>query len=386
MEMSRDRQMNMVPAVVVIPALNPGKAFPAYVRSLLESGIFYVVIVDDGSNLDSAPIFAELEGLDGCILLRHTRNGGKGRALKTAFSYILSRSDWEGTSVITADADGQHILEDVMAVARATAEETDRLVMGKRNLRLSNVPFRSKIGNCLTSAAFHLLYGIRLEDTQTGLRGIPWSLLHWCCQIGGDRFEYEMNVLIRAARDSIGLRQVAIQAVYYDNNRGTHLRAVRDSWRVFCILIAGLGVYALCSVASAATDVLVFWLGSSVLFTFLPSAVCYWWSTVVARTLSSIVDYTLNHAYFTSKRVRGAVVRYYTLWFCQLLCSYLLLMMMQALVPSLPAVISKALMDICLAVGSYQIQLHWVFREKTTSQEKTGQKRTDRERADHEAG
>ena len=95
-------------------------------------------------------------------------------------------------------------------MGRAALEETDRLVLGVRDLTLPQVPPRSKLGNRLTSWAFHLLYGVRLADTQTGLRGIPWGMLAWCGEIRGERFEYEMNMLIRAAREHRELRQSGI--------------------------------------------------------------------------------------------------------------------------------------------------------------------------------
>lgn len=351
-------------AIVVIPALDPDPGLPDYAASLLELGAEQVVVVNDGSGPDYEATFGALEALDGCTVLRHEKNKGKGRALKTAFAHIRACQAWEGAAVVTADADGQHSVKDVCAVAQAALREADRLVLGVRDLHLDNVPTRSKIGNHVTSWAFHLLYGVHLEDTQTGLRGIPWGRLEWCAGIGGDRFEYEMNMLIRAAREHVGLCQVPIETIYYNNNAGTHLHTVRDAWRVFCVLISGLGIYTLCSAASAATDVLMFWLGSSVLFAFLPEAVCYWWSTVLARALSSAVDYTLNHIYFGSRRTRRNFVRYYFLWACQMLCSYFLLLAVHALLPSVPAVVSKAAVDVVLALFSYQIQLHWVFREE----------------------
>ena len=244
-------------------------------------------------------------------------------------------------------------------------EETDRLVLGVRDLTLPQVPARSKAGNRLSSWAFHTLYGVRLGDTQTGLRGIPWELLSWCGEIRGERFEYEMNMLIRAARERRELREVTIQVIYFDNNRGTHLRAVRDSWRVFLVLASGLGWYAVSSVLSAVTDVLAFWLCSAVVFRSLTPLYCYWWSTLTARALSSSLNYTLNRRYVFGARPRGrTLLRYYILWGSQLLCSYLLLLVMNWLLPGIWPTANKALGDIILAICSYQIQMHWVFREE----------------------
>ena len=310
-------------------------------------------------------IFRQLEAMAGCTLLRHQRNQGKGRALKDAFHYILSQSAWTGCAVVTADADGQHSVEDVCAVAQAALEETDRLVLGVRDLTLPQVPARSKAGNRLSSWAFHTLYGVRLGDTQTGLRGIPWELLSWCGEIRGERFEYEMNMLIRAARERRELREVTIQVIYFDNNRGTHLRAVRDSWRVFLVLASGLGWYAVSSVLSAVTDVLAFWLCSAVIFRPLSPLFCYWWATLTARALSSALNYTLNRRYVFGGRPSGrTLLRYYVLWGCQLLCSYLLLLVLERLLPGIWPTVNKALGDIILALCSYQIQMHWVFREE----------------------
>ena len=351
--------------IVVIPALCPDPAVTEYVSTLLDKGFRQVLVVDDGSGPACADTFRELEYKEGCTVLRHEKNRGKGRALKTAFAHILNCPLWEGSAVVTADADGQHSVEDVCAVAAAAAEEERRLVMGVRDLSLPHVPTRSKIGNRLTSWAFHLLYGARLCDTQTGLRGIPWGLLRWCAEIEGERFEYEMNMLIRAAREHVELRQVSIEVIYYNNNAGTHLHAVRDSWRVFRILMAGLGWYTAAAALSAAADVLTFWLGSAVIFRPLSNLACYWWSTLTARALSSTINYTLNRRYvFGAKPRPRTVVRYYCLWLGQLMCSYLLLLFMTLLFPALPPVVSKALVDILLAIGSYQIQLHWVFREE----------------------
>lgn len=351
--------------VVVIPALDPDGALPGFAASLLARGAEQIVVVDDGSGPDCRDVFRELEALEGCTVLRHQVNQGKGRALKDAFAYIAAQSRWSGCAVVTADADGQHSVEDVCAVGRAAREAPDRIVLGVRDLTLPQVPAKSKAGNRLTSWAFRTLYGPRLGDTQTGLRGVPWGLLEWCGRISGERYEYEMNMLIRAAREKIELRQVGIQAIYFDNNRGTHLHPIRDSWRVFLILISGLGWYAASSVLSAVTDVAAFWLCGAVIFRPLPELARYWWATLSARALSSALNYTLNRRYvFGGDPSARTILRYYCLWGSQLLCSYLLLLALNWLLPGIWPTANKALGDIILAVCSYQIQMRWVFREE----------------------
>lgn len=355
---------NLGHAIVVIPALNPDPALPDYVTALLSRGFAQIVVVNDGSAPACDATFEALDALDGCTVLYHEFNQGKGRALKTAFAYIRGCVEWTGMAVVTADADFQHTVEDVCTVAQAAVRERDRLVMGVRDLSLPNVPTRSKVGNHLTSWAFHLLYGVRLGDTQTGLRGIPWERLQWCVDIKGDRFEYEMNVLIQASRDHVALRQVEIQTVYYDNNKGTHLRAVRDSWRVARVLFSGLGWYTAAAAISAASDVVAFWLGSSWLFGALSGPARYWWSTLTARSLSSSINYTMNRKYvFVTLPSRRTLVRYYALWLGQMMASYLLVLTATALLPGAWPVGCKIAVDLLLALCSYQVQMHWVFKE-----------------------
>lgn len=351
--------------IVVIPALEPEEALVGYVSALLEQGAEQAVVVDDGSSGRCRPIFAALEALPGCTVLRHAQNQGKGRAMKDAFACIARQPQWAGCAVVTADADGQHSVADVCAVGRAALASPEALTLGVRDLTLPQVPARSKLGNRLTAWAFRTLYGPRLRDTQTGLRGIPWEKLDWCLSIRGERYEYEMNQLIRAARDHVELAQVPIQVIYYNNNAGTHLHPVRDTWRVLVTLISGLGWYTASSALSATADVLAFWLCSAVVFRPLSELACYWWSTLSARALSSALNYTLNRRYvFGGSPSLRTMLRYYCLWGCQLLCSYLLLLALNQLLPGIWPTVNKALGDVILALCSYQIQMHWVFREE----------------------
>jgi len=125
-------------------------------------------------------------------------NRGKGRALKRGFAYCAER--YPGMPIVTADGDGQHTAADIERVGHVTAAEPRSLVMGARTFA-SGVPARSRLGNRLTRAVFWAAAGRRLADTQTGLRGYSPELLEWAGEVDGDRFEYEMNVLLRAARD-----------------------------------------------------------------------------------------------------------------------------------------------------------------------------------------
>ena len=354
-------------SIVVIPALNPPEGLYAYVEELLGRGIPQVVVVNDGSAPEFAEGFERLGALEGCLVLTHPKNQGKGCALKTAYRYILGREDWAGyNGVITADADGQHAAKDVCAISGCWTGSRTGWCWGCGTSGRTTCPPAPKSATGSQATPSTCCTAPRLEDTQTGLRGIPRGLLEWNAAVKGDRFEHEMNVLISAVRDGIAFYAVPIETIYFDNNAGTHLHTIRDPWRIFLILMSGLGRYTGMAAFSAVVDVASFWVCYRFLFAALPLALCYLWSVLISRGLSSLLNYTLNRRYvFGGGKLHWrTAVRYYCLWAGQMAASYGLLMAMSHILPAVPAVISKALIDMILAIGSYQIQLRWVFRHE----------------------
>lgn len=224
--------------VVIIPALNPPESLIEYVKELQSEGFLKVVIVNDGSKNEFSSIFSELNSLQGCIVLNHNINMGKGRALKTAFTYITKTMPTiEG--VITADADGQHTISDVCRVAKTLAANGNDLILGIRNFQEGNVPKRSYLGNTVTSYIFSLLFGRKLQDTQTGLRAIPKQELSRMLSLKGERYEYEINMLIYACKRNLRIQEVSIQTIYYNNNSGSYYNTIKDSMKIFRKLISG---------------------------------------------------------------------------------------------------------------------------------------------------
>ncbi|MFC7364676.1 MULTISPECIES: glycosyltransferase family 2 protein [Bhargavaea] len=227
----------MNPAII-IPAYNPDHSLPAYIRQLRQQGNLRIIIVDDGSAFPLKPIFDSIRGIEGCTVLTHGRNMGKGAALKTAFRHVWEQCE-EVTHVITADADGQHTADDVIRVTRETVKSARGLVLGVRDFIHPDIPGRSLFGNRLTSRLFKMLFGTRLNDTQTGLRGIPRREIRWLMTIRGERYDYEMNSLIHAVREDVEIREVGIRTIYLDDNASSHYRPVQDSVRIFLKIISG---------------------------------------------------------------------------------------------------------------------------------------------------
>ena len=224
--------------VVVLPSLNPNEKFDRVVDGLREAGFQRILIVDDGSDEQHRAHFQRAEAFTECSVIRHEVNKGKGRALKDGFTAVLKLfPDTEG--VITIDGDGQHLTEDIIACGNRMLEEGNKIILGCRDFDLPGVPPRSVAGNKTTSRMFRL-YGITLSDTQTGLRAIPTRFLSRFTAIEGERFEYETNMLLKMKRRGIAFLEQPIATVYEDENLGSHYNAVKDSWRIFKIMVKDL--------------------------------------------------------------------------------------------------------------------------------------------------
>ncbi|MGI4828204.1 MAG: glycosyltransferase family 2 protein [Janthinobacterium lividum] len=220
---------------ILIPAWQPTATLPALVEDLAVRGFGKILVVDDGSGVAYQPIFDQVTAQAGVKLLRHAVNLGKGRALKTGFRDLLGDPEgWEG--LVTADADGQHRPEDIERVARALLAHRLRPVFGTRRFG-RDVPLRSRFGNQLTRKLFAWFTGVKLADTQTGLRGLPQTLLPELLALLGERYEYEMTALVHLCRTGRRPLEVPIATIYLENNRGSHFNPVWDSIRVLFVLL-----------------------------------------------------------------------------------------------------------------------------------------------------
>ena len=221
---------------VLIPSLNPDNKLIKYVESLVNIGFKNIIIVNDGSTKKYEYYFNKLKKIKECIVLKHVVNQGKGRALKTGINYYLCNLSNKNIGLITADADGQHTPEDTMKIAKKLLEGKDDLILGVRDFSKSNVPIKSKLGNNITKFLFKIMYGKKVTDTQTGLRGLSNSFLIDAMKFEGEKYDYEMNMLIEPVLLKSKISEVIIDTVYIDENKSSHFDAVKDSYKIYKIL------------------------------------------------------------------------------------------------------------------------------------------------------
>lgn len=349
---------------VIIPAYEPDEKLIGLLRQLREAQVENIILVNDGSRKDCAKLFEDAEEMYHCTILVHSVNLGKGRALKTAFNYCLCQyGDQPGC--VTADSDGQHSKECIIKCMQALYEQPERLILGCRNFEEENIPFRSRFGNKCTCGMFRYLAGIRVSDTQTGLRAIPLSFMKELMNVKGERFEYETNMLMEAKRHDVKISEIPIKTIYIEENKTSHFHVIRDSARIYLIFAK----FLFSSLSSSILDLLLF----SMLCHFLRGNV---WNgityitaaTVLARVISALYNYFLNYkVVFKSRSTVGkSGKRYFLLAIVQMGLSALLVNLLYPLFGGYEVFI-KMPVDILLFFVSFVIQRELVYSDTAGS-------------------
>lgn len=355
----------MKQSVILIPTLNPDSRLISYVQDLTEKGFMHIIVVNDGSRKECDQIFERLQEM-GCIIFKHAMNYGKGRALKNGFNLYLNQfeHDEEVNGIITVDSDGQHLVEDVVRINQRLSEtdsKEDLLLLGVRNFHEQGIPFKSSFGNKLTSFLFHLLYGKRIHDTQTGLRGFTTHTLKYFLTLKGERFEYETSMLINAVRKEIPLEELPIKTIYIENNSETHFRPFQDSLFIYQILFGEFFRYLFSALSASVIDLCLFYL----LSLWIPGTVGIWIATALARLISSFYNYSVNRkiVFESQGNIKQTLWRYYGLCIIQGACSAGMVSWLVLFFPSLK-MLCKVVVDTSLFFISYQIQRRYVFGRK----------------------
>ena len=364
--------MDLNRVYIILPSLDPDEKLNNTIDGLLSAGFSRIILVNDGSKEENLHHFNAAARHTAVTLLHHPKNLGKGAALKTAFSYILDNCP-DCVGVVTVDGDGQHHPQDTLSCA-VKMLQTGHLTLGVRDFNQPNIPVRSRFGNKLTSFIFKFFVGLKVSDTQTGLRAIPANLLPAMLAIAGDRFEYETNMLLSLKKDDIPFEQVCIRTVYIEENKSSHFRVVRDSWRIYKLILAHFFRYTACSLTCSGVDEVLFIALSFLLQISISGFALTATATVGARAASSMLNFFLNKKLVFQSNVptKQALLRYYALAVPIALAQmglthgmYLLFGIPESQV-LLRAVI-YAIVMVALYLVSFLAQQRWVFHKKQQS-------------------
>ena len=357
----------MSKVAIIIPAYEPDERLIHLVDDLDNSSLGPIYIVNDGSGRQYDGIFDKLKEVveeGGGSILQHDTNKGKGRALKTAFEYILKNAK-DVQAVVTADSDGQHTCGCINNVIEASLKAPRCLILGVRTFDQDDIPWKSRFGNTLTEKIFKYITGVHITDTQTGLRAIPKDFLEEAINIKGERFEYEMRMLVVAA-DKMKIIEIPIQTIYDSkDNHQTHFDPLKDSIKIYRVLCERFFKFLFSSLSSCVVDILLFGVLCSLLKQAEP-VLYIAYSTVIARVISAVYNYILNYrvVFNSDEKNYKAAVKYFSLAVIQMCCSALFVTGLCRTWPNIPEFIFKIIVDTALFFISYVIQQRLVFKKR----------------------
>lgn len=338
--------------IIIIPAYKPPASLINLIEHVVSEG-HTVVVVNDGSGSEYDWIFQKL-ALHQVHLIAHGINLGKGQALKTAFNYVLTQ--FPGVpGVVTADADGQHLAHDIFNVANALTQSSDVLWLGARTFE-GVVPLRSRFGNSLTRLIFRLLIGQSLQDTQTGLRGIPMSFLSTLLRTTSSGYDFELDMLILAAKNKVIMKEISIDTVYENKNKSSHFNPLIDSLKIYFVFFR----FMFFSIISGLLDFLAF----SLMF-FLSGHIFF--SESLARVISGTFNFALNKelVFKSRNRLIPEAFKYATLCLVNLVFSYALITSLTFV--GISAYASKMIALVLLFFANFAIQKIMVFNRDEES-------------------
>lgn len=332
--------------VILIPSYEPDDKLIKLVNELKENKLD-IVVVNDGSGKEYDSIFDRIKKKSKVI--SYDINHGKGYALKIGLEYI--KETYKEFVVVTMDSDGQHSVKDAIKLSNYAEKHSNELVIGKR-IRSEKTPLRSKIGNIITMLVYRLTTGVKVYDTQTGLRAFTNDLIDFMLNVEGDRYEYEMNVLLYAPSNSIKIKEIEIETIYIENNEGSHFNTFKDSYRVYKEIIK----YSFSSIISFIIDYSLF-----AIFSLLLSIT---YSNIFARIISASINFTINKkiVFKSNKNLFVSLIEYALLAIFILVCNTLLLNLFVNI--GINKFIAKLIVEVSLFIISFLVQKTLVFKKK----------------------
>ena len=348
---------------IVIPSYEPDERLITLCKELEEAKLTDVIIVNDGSGKEYDSIFNKIEkDFKYITLLKHDVNRGKGRALKTAFEYLTkNRNDILGC--VTADSDGQHSVKDIERMQKALVENPKCLILGARDFNKDNVPFNSKHGNKITRIAFRFFVGVKITDTQTGLRAIPKDFMKELIDVKGDRFEFETSMIIES-RNKYPIKEIEIETIYDSKeNHSTHFHGFKDSFKIYKKIFKCFFKYIIASLSSSVIDIVLFHIFASI-FKNTGLSIYILLATIIARVISAIYNFLMNHrVVFNSKEKHIKTIwKYALLVIIQMFASAGFVTLFTN-ITNIHETIVKVVVDLVIFFVNYFIQRTIIFKK-----------------------
>lgn len=340
---------------VLIPSYKPSDELINVLKELGNDNYERVIVIDDGSGEEFKVIFNKAKAINKVEVIHHFINMGKGRALKTGINHYLTNCKKDSLGIVMASSDGQYLPKDIRRAALELITKKDTIILGSRKLK-KDVPLKIKASSCITRFIFRLVSGKKIYDIQTGLRAIPRDCLPQILELAGEKYEYEISMLMELNNLKLGIKEIDVEAFCRNNNTGNNLNPIVNSWKIYKVILG----YTFSSAFSAIVDIVLF-----SYFFYNPFSGKLLLSIVLARVISSLVNFFINRSVLLAKHkaevnIRRHLIMYYSLAIVVLALSYSSTYLLTNML-GMNAVISKLLCDGTLFIISFFVQKRFIF-------------------------
>lgn len=348
----------MFNSVVLIPAYMPSEVLLNVIKDLIALKVDKIVVVRDGGGVEFDDIFNKIKLIKECHLVEHSQNMGKGVALKSGFKYILQHFP-NCIGCVTADADGQHLPNDIVNILKVQEKNNNSFILGVRNFD-NKVPFRSKIGNYITKWLLSIVLFKSIKDTQTGLRGISSNFMNDLLNVDGDKYEFELNMILHAKRLDYVVEQHTIETIYIENNKSSHFNPLIDSIKIYFVLFKFITSSTISFLIDYSLFLFFFYLSSSFLLSFS-----------LSRSISLFVNYYVNKnivfRYYNKHNLIFPILKYATLVAMNFFIVYSIIEFFNNNF-NINIPVLKLFVELCMFFINFFIQKHLVFPKKKNIQ------------------
>lgn len=288
--------------IAVIPSYKPNEKLISILKELKENKI-ECIVVNDGSSDKYDSIFNKVK--DYAHLIEYYPNKGKGYAIKEGLKYI--EKTYKNSVIVTIDSDGEHRPKDAIKLLKIAEKKPNTLVLGKNT--------KHKLSTSITNWFYHFTTGVTLQDTKSGLRAFQDKLIPHFLTIDGNRFDYEMNMLLSCPKENIDIYEEPIETIH-DNDIASNYNMIKDTYLIYRKMI----IYTITSLIAAVVDFFVY-----LLVVYLTNNVTI--SNILARVTSTNVNYiaTKSLVFKDKRNAKQSVFKYYALAIATLLVSTILL-------------------------------------------------------------
>jgi putative flippase GtrA len=336
---------------ILLPVFQPDECLIDIIQPLIQNFHCDVIIVDDGSSDQSVELLKKLTDKHPQIdVLHHAIRMGKGQSLKTGINHYLINTGKHTEGLVTIGDYHHFQVEDILKFITVFQDHPQSLVLGSQKGDVK-VPFTVKLANKTATFLFSLVSSVQLNDSPVGMNGIPNDLLTNLLYSTESGKDFELDILIRAARLKYPFIEVPVTITESGRKTEMYFNSFRDSFKLFFVFLR----FSLVSIFTALIDYLIF----SMLFFFTSSILP---SLVISRMISGTFQFTMGRSWvFKSREGKIAeLIKYVLLVIALMLVSYCLISFF-VLYLNFNPYITKLIVDLSIFLFSFLAQKTFVF-------------------------